>query len=143
MSTVTDNAPLLGFLVEEDEDRITVRVDGGRWIIDRTDVVSLSDWDDAFPVAFPGRPVAVVTRSGASLGFLQTVTVDDTDRPMTLPAGMSALVGEQGLAQMAEAWGTAHAVSFDSEAVGQSPTVCDCTPVGEFGMIIKTDDCRD
>ena len=44
--TRIDSSPLQGFLVEDSEDQLKVRVSQGTWIIERADVVDLSDWTD-------------------------------------------------------------------------------------------------
>jgi hypothetical protein len=142
--TYADKAPLLGFLVEESDSEIRVQVAGGTWIIDRADVEDMSDWDDP-PVAvdIEGRAVQVVARSGATLGFLQPIKVTAGDRPMTLPAGVSKILGGERLRELSETWGAQYDLEVLPADVGNSPTVCDCSDPNGFGLIIKTDDCRD
>jgi hypothetical protein len=142
-ATYNDKAPLLGFLVEQSDLEIKVRVSGGEWVIRRDDVESMSDWDSAIAVDFEGRPVQVVAKSGATLGFMQSVTVMASERPMTLPEGLSRLVGDQRMRELSDAWGAQFDLQVVDPDVGQSPTVCDCSDPNGFGLVIKTDDCRD
>lgn len=139
----TDRAPLLGFLVNESDSEIRVRVSGGEWLISRDDVDSLEDWTEASAVDFEGRAVQVVTKTGATLGFLQSVQVKVSDRPMTLPDGLSKLVGDVRMNELGNAWGAQYDLAVVDPDVGQSPTVCDFSDPNGFGLIIKTDDCLD
>ena len=141
--TSTDKAPLLGFLVKENDSEIRVRVSGGEWVINRDDVDSLQDWTDAIAVDFDGRGVQVFTKAGATLGWLQTVQVNASDRPMTLPENLSKLVGDVRMNELADAWGAQFDLQVVDPDVGASPTVCDVSDPNGFGLIIKTDDCRD
>lgn len=141
--TYADKAPLLGFLVEESDTEVRVRVSGGDWIIQRGDVEALSDWEDAVQVDFDGRAVQVLTKSGATLGFLQSVKVTASDRPMTLPESISKLVGDARMRELSDAWGAQYDMTVVDPDVGQSPTVCDVSDPNGFGLVIKTDDCRD
>jgi hypothetical protein len=62
---------------------------------------------------------------------------------MTLPENLSVLVGADRMRELGESWGAQYDMLVDSRAVGQSPTVCDCSDPNGFGLVIKTDDCQD
>lgn len=141
--TISDQAPLLGFVVKESDSKIHVRVSGGDWVIRREDIDSMSDWENHTAVDIKGRAVQVMPKSGATLGFLQSVKVTARDRPMTLPEGFSKLLGSDRVTELGRSWGVQHDLQVIDEAIGASPTVCDWDDPSGFGTIVKTDDCRD
>lgn len=138
-------APLLGFLVGESDSEIRVRVAGGTWLIDRSDVESMDDWDDPVSVDFEGRPVRVTARSGATLGFLQSMTIESSDRPLTRLKRASTLFGAEHLEGLSKTWGAQHEFADDQVTLeaGGSPSVCEREDPSGFGMILFPCDCKD
>ena len=72
-----------------------MRVAGGTWILGRSDIESMSDWDDPVEVDFDGRPVEIVAKGRARRRALQRVVVKPVDRPMTLSDKGSQLLGKK------------------------------------------------
>lgn len=138
-----EEAPLLGFLTEESGAEVRVRVSGGTWIIRRDDIDSMSDWRSPVVVDFGGRAVSIQVKPGATIGFLQQVVIGASDRPMTLPEGFGRILGAERLKELSETWGATNDIHVVEPDVGSSPTVCDCSDPNGFGLIIKTDDCKD
>jgi hypothetical protein len=138
-----NKAPLLGFLVDDSGSQIRVQVADGTWIIDRSDIEKLSDWENPVAVDISGRAVQVIVRSGSTIGFLQSIKVTASDRPMTLPEGFSKVLGEERLRELSETWGAQNDLQTLATDAGNSPTVCDWSDPNGFGLIIKIDDCRD
>ena len=134
---------LRGFLVEENDRELRVKVAGGTWLLGRDDILSLDDWDNPVSVDFDGRPVAITTKPGATIGFLQRVRVDEVERPMTLSDEGSKLFGNQELERMTQEWGGRMGFDMAAEAVGASPSACCWEDPSGWGMICKADDCQD
>jgi hypothetical protein len=135
--------PLQGFLVDESDKELRVGVTHGVWIIDRADVESLSDWEDPIKADFDGRPVQVVTRPGATLGFLQSVKVQPVDRPMTLSEQGARIFGSDQLQRMTQAWGGKLGFEVALRARARSPSASCWDSPGGWGMTCAADDCMD
>jgi len=129
--------PLTGFLVGESENEIRISVTVGTWTFQRGDVVRISDWDADVEVE-GGRPVAVDVRSGAVADFTQSIHIDVTDRPLTLPDEPLDAAGGRDLSSLAKSW-AAHMkldLAYTMEDVesytycetnnGYDGTACDC-----------------
>lgn len=136
-------APLRGFLVEENERELRIKVAGGTWLLGRDDVSSVEDWDDAISVDFDGRPVSVTTKPGSTIGFLQRVKVAEVERPMTLTQEGAKLFGNEMLDRMTKDWGGQMGFEMVADGAGSSPSACCWEDPSGWGMICKADDCQD
>jgi hypothetical protein len=138
------NQPLKGFLARESDGEVRVDVSGGTWIVQRADIEHQSDWEDA-PKSLDasGKAVQVAIRPGARIGFLQSVTVQALDRPITLPEQYSKVAGSDSMSKMTEQWGRTHGFELDvkvAEEAGHTSVSCWDSP-GGFGTTCKGDDC--
>jgi hypothetical protein len=140
--TYSDAPPLQGFLQDESDEEVRISVPGGTWVVKRSDLVGLEDWKD--PVGEgDGRPVQAEVRSGAVIGFNQSVKVEPRERPMTMPDKLSQVVGMDVLREMGNAWaGRLGFKAVVDAGAGSSPSAC-CWETGNWGMDCSPDDCMD
>jgi hypothetical protein len=98
-----DRGPALrGLLVAESDRDISVRVDGGTWTFDRSDVVRLTE----DRVGTGERQVRVDIRPGATADFTRRMRVDHVDRPINLAPEPSESLGDEQLASATRSWAT-------------------------------------
>lgn len=135
------NVPLKGYLADESDREIRVHVRRGTWIIPKSDIETLSDWKDSPGVMESLRPIQVVIKPGSTIGFLQKFVVEPMDRPFTLPAHYSELVGNKDLSLLANEWGLRHGFSIDEpiSADGHDTVSCWGEP-GGWGLHCEADD---
>ncbi|MGY0499993.1 hypothetical protein ACWZHB_16020 [Nocardia sp. FBN12] len=96
-----DRGPALrGLLVAESDRDISVRVDGGTWTFDRSDVVRLTEEGAG------ERQVRVDIRPGATADFTRRMRVELVDRPITLAPEPSEALGDEQLARATRSWAT-------------------------------------
>ncbi|MFC8382834.1 hypothetical protein [Nocardia sp. NPDC057272] len=96
-----DRGPALrGLLVAESDRDISVRVDGGTWTFDRSDIVRLTE-DRA---SAGERQVRVDIRPGATADFTRRMRVELVDRPITLAPEPSEALGDEQLARATRGW---------------------------------------
>lgn len=141
MNTMTPNSQkpsaLKGFLVHESQDEVHIRVTAGTWTFHRVDIERIDDWDTDFKV-YGGRPVEVDIRPGTIADFTQSVQIEVTDRPLTIPDRIAADLNDEQLASLAKSWAArmsldvAHAFgdlassSWCQTNGGQDGYACDC-----------------
>ncbi|MBW0017126.1 MAG: hypothetical protein JO236_06220 [Mycobacterium sp.] len=136
-SAETTAPPLKGFLVSESEDEVRVKVTGGTWTFRRGDVARISAWEGDFELD-GGRPVAVDIRSGALGEFTQSIQIEVTDRPITLPDEPFDATRNRELSALAASWAADMSLDLaytvaDVESYtycetnnGYDGTACDC-----------------
>lgn len=93
---------LRGQLVAESDRDISVRVDGGTWTFDRSDVVRLTEER----ASAGSRQVRVDIRPGATADFTRRMRVELVDRPITLAIEPSEALGDELLAEATRGWAT-------------------------------------
>jgi hypothetical protein len=139
-----ENTALKGFLSSESDDEVRVDVSGGTWIVRRADIEQQLDWTEPAPTFHAeGKPVKVVIRAGAQVGFLRFVTVEPIERPITLPARYSKVAGTESISDSTEEWGRSHGFQLDvkvAAANGHTSVSCWDDPSG-FGAVCQGDDC--
>lgn len=142
------NTPLRGLLASDADGEVRINVPGGTWVIQRADIERQSDWANptvaASAAGDAGTPVEVVVRPGASIGWLQTLTIELLVRPMTLPDRYRNVVGSEDLSRQSEEWGRTHGFAFDRVVVaeaGHTSVSCWDHPSG-FGTVCQGDDCQ-
>lgn len=136
------NTPLKGFLAAEDDREVRVDVRDGTWIIPRSDIESLSEWENAPAAAHAHKPVQVVIKPGSKIGFLRMMTVHPLERPFTLPEHYSKLIGNRDLSEMAQQWGLRQGFKV-VEPLGFGPhdTVSCWEDPSGWGLVCQGDDC--
>lgn len=138
------NTPLKGLLASDADGEVRINVPGGTWVIQRADIERQSEWANPTVAEEGGKPVEVVVRVGASIGWLQTLTIESLERPMTLPDRYRAVVGSEDLARQSEEWGRAHGFAFNrvvTAEAGHTSVSCWDHPSG-FGTVCQGDDCQ-
>ena len=138
------NTPLKGLLASDADGEVRINVPGGTWVIQRADIERQTEWANPTVAEEGGKPVEVVVRPGASIGWLQTLTIESLERPMTLPDRYRAVVGSDDLSRQSEEWGRAHGFAFNrvvTAEAGHTSVSCWDHPSG-FGTVCQGDDCQ-
>lgn len=104
-------ATITGFLVEESDRDIRVRVADGTWTFERRDVLAIRD--SGRTAEIPPGAVSVDIRAGATADFTRRLRIDIADRPMTLAAPPSETFGDARLHRLTEAWAAGLDIAAD------------------------------
>ncbi len=133
------HAVLRGYLIEDNPTTIHVEDDQGSWIIKKSDIEKMEDWDGT-DFDSKGKAVSVFIKDKAVLSEITPMTIDLKKKPITItdPRKTSSVEGNEILQKLGERY--ARYLGFKPSDFVAAVTVC-CYQTGSFGLDCSGDDC--